>query len=346
MNHIIPTNTKFAFTTRRVNHSDIANIEADFTKAASGDLVLAQVHRIGSHKRIQLASGRNSELHVGDPVVLCCGARYAPDQFEGIAVVENEQCDMLAAGGVIGQMREKHGVMKHPTQLRPIGLLTDNCSQVINIQRYALPFQHYSKKMPVIAVTGAAMNSGKTTAAFSLVNGLAKSGLAVAAIKITGTGAFGDFNAFLDAGAFSVTDFTDAGMVTTYKQPTQRILKGAESLLANAQALGADVAVVELGDGVLQEETANILSTPLFNSWLQGVMFAAPDALSALAGTDYLAKMRLPLIAISGLLTRSPLLCKEFAKFSETRVLDKNELADKETALALLHNQQTLRNVA
>ena len=48
----------------------------------------------------------------------------------------------------------------------------------------------------------------------------------VAALKATGTGAFGDFNAYTDAGAGYVADFTDVGMVSTYRQPLSRIEAG------------------------------------------------------------------------------------------------------------------------
>lgn len=334
--YTVPAQAKWAFTTRRVNHGDVKGLIENTSLANSGDLVVAEVLEIGSHKRVQLARGRNSDLHVGDIVVLCCGARYAPDQFEGLAEVPFEQADLLAGGGVIGKMRQSHGRMRKPTQLKPLGLLVGENGMVLNIDDYKVPeFTEYPS-IPVVAVTGTAMNSGKTTSAFSLVSGLCRAGNKVAAIKVTGTGAFGDFNAFLDAGADLVLDFTDAGMVTTYKQSLDRILHGALSLINVAQNAGADVVVVELGDGILQKEAWSLLICEAFKNLLSGIIFAAPDALSAIAGVDFMQEAALKLTAVSGLLTRSPLLCEEYSRFKDVPVLSKAQLSNAEIAAQLL----------
>ena len=62
-------------------------VDTDFAVARPGDLVLAHVEKIGQHRRVQLSSGRPSLIFPGDAVVLACGARYAPDQFEGLAEI-------------------------------------------------------------------------------------------------------------------------------------------------------------------------------------------------------------------------------------------------------------------
>jgi hypothetical protein len=95
---------KWAFSTRRVNRSDIQGHVTDVASAKAGDLILGRVVSIGQHPRIQLTSGRPSKLYPGDLVVLPCGARYAPDQFEGLAEIDPEGCDMLAGGGCLGRM--------------------------------------------------------------------------------------------------------------------------------------------------------------------------------------------------------------------------------------------------
>ena len=341
---VMPKQVKWAFTTRRVNQEDVKALIEDTSLASSGDLVLAEIIQVGSHKRIQLASGRNSESHVGDLVVLCCGARYAPDQFEGIARVDMNKADLLAGGGVIGTKRKSHGRMSQPTQLKPLGLLADANGKVLNINQYKVKCMDEQPSIPIIAVTGTAMNSGKTTTAYSLVNGLHKSGKKVAAIKVTGTGAFGDFNAFIDAGAECVLDFTDAGMVTTYQQPIDRILSGSIDLFNKAKELGADVVVVELGDGILQDEAWQLLTNSTFRELISGIIFAAPDALSAIAGVDFIQNANLKLIAVSGLLTRSPLLCQEYHRFQEVPLWGKQDLSSK--AMQLLDSATDISLVA
>lgn len=346
-NTVIPQNAKWAFTTRNVDKNQVAKINPAVNQAKSGDLVLVKILSIGSHKRIQLANGRVSESHIGDTVVLCCGDRYAPDQFEGVASIQAESADLLAGGGIVGTMQHSHNRMSEPTQLMPLGLLTYANDTTINIQHFALPELPSNPvfSVPVVAITGTAMNSGKTTAAFSLVNGLKQGGHTVAAIKITGTGAFGDFNAFLDAGADVVLDFTDAGMATTYKQPIERIIKGAMALFAHAINQGCDVIVVELGDGILQNETWQVLQHPEFRSILSGVIFAAPDALSAISGYDMLKATALPLLGISGLISCSPLLCGEYKKMRTATIFSKQELTNPEFACQLIishHNQSAV----
>ena len=239
----VPVGTKWSFTTRRVRRADVAGILADVGQAVSGDLVLGEIDQIGQHKKVQLADGRYSDSYPGDTVVLACGDRYAPDQFEAVAKLDADGADLVAGGGLVGHMRHAHARMARPTRIKPIGLLIDENRAVINVERYALPQKVAARKIAAIGVVGTAMNAGKTTAAASLAHGLGQAGYRVAAIKVTGTGAFGDFNAFVDAGAPVVADFTDAGMASTYRQPLHRIERGFNALLAHAVTPHATAAV-------------------------------------------------------------------------------------------------------
>ncbi len=225
---------KWAFATRRVPREHAVCLSEALADAISGDLVLGRVERIGSQKRIQLAEGRNSTLYEGDLVVLACGNRYAPDQFEGLAELDPNGADLLAGGGVLGRMRHRHARMSAPTRMVPLGLVANKSGEVINLADYALQPAPRPEGLTVICAVGASMNSGKTTAVASLAHGLTRAGHWVAAIKATGTGAFGDFNAFVDTGANYVADFIDAGMVSTYRQPPDRIESGLNTLLAHA----------------------------------------------------------------------------------------------------------------
>ena len=122
MKHSAISTAKWAFTTRRVARTDAVSLGQDFDNAISGDLILAEVVSLGSHKKLQLASGRAATLYVGDLVVLCAGDRYAPDQFEGVCEFDAEQADMIAGGGLIGRMRQKNDRIAMPTQLKPLGI--------------------------------------------------------------------------------------------------------------------------------------------------------------------------------------------------------------------------------
>ncbi|MEM7060150.1 MAG: DUF1611 domain-containing protein [Pseudomonadota bacterium] len=328
------THAKWAFTTRRVAREAALGLCRDLTAAKAGDLVLGRVERIGSHTRLQLASGRPSELYAGDLVVVSCGARYAPDQFEGLAELSVSGSDLLAGGGVLGRMRSRNGKMAAPTRIRPIGLLTGADGGPINLAQYAIP-ERPRPAIPVIGAIGASMNSGKTTAVASLVHGLVRAGHRVAAIKATGTGAFGDYNAYVDAGAHHVADFVDAGMVSTYLEPIARISKATDALLAGAATEGCDIAVVELADGVLQKETAALIADRAYRARFSGFLLAVPDALAAAGGVANLAKIGIRPLALTGLITQSPMATTEAEAATGYDMASREKLRDPAFATVL-----------
>ncbi len=339
---------KWAFSTRRVNKKDAVNINRDVETAKSGDLVLGRIQRIGSHKRIQLPDGRPSTLYQGDLIVATCGARYASDQFEGVAEISSQGTDLLAGGGCLGKMRVRNSKMKRPTRVSPIGLLTDKTGATLNLERYGLPPTIAAHGVYVVAMVGASMNSGKTQAVASLVHGFKKAGLRVAALKLTGTGAFGDFNAYVDAGADYTADFTDTGMVSTYQQPLQRIHAALDTLLSTSANHGCNVAVVEIADGVLQQEAAALLRSPRFRKQLNALLYAVPDSLSALGGCHNLAQIGITPTAITGLISSSPLNVQEAELATGIPVLSREALRDPAQASSLFHCklQQDMRRLA
>ena len=333
----VPAETKWAFTTRRVNREHVAGFSTAFEHAVSGDLILVQVVRISSHKRAQLASGRPSELSEGDYIVACVGDRYAPDQFEGRGVIDAEKCDLLAGGGIVGKMNLSHAKMPPPTRVKPIGLLTDENGDTINIASYGLKEGIAPQDLTVICVVGSSMNAGKTTATASLAHGLTKAGYKVAGIKATGTGAFGDYNAMLDAGLHYVADFTDAGMATTYLQPIESIERGLAALLNDAKQKGAEIAVVELADGIYQKETAELLEqSEALRSVVNGVIFACGDAVSAVGGVRHLRAIGYDPIAVSGMVSMSPLAVSEAEAMTGAKIYSREELKAFEFAQSIV----------
>lgn len=316
---------KWAFTTRRVRRADVRTLSADCTKAKVGDLILCEITEIGQHKNIQLAERRLSASYPGDLVVLCLGDRYAPDQFLARAVVEGDRLDLVAGGGIAGRVEAAHSAMSRPTQLRPLGLLTGACGRVLNVADYALPTLPANDRVTVLGVFGASMNAGKTTAATSLAHGLIRAGYATAGVKATGTGAFGDFNKFEDGGAPAL-DFTDVGMASTFRMPLSQIETGFDTLVATAAARGAKVVVVEIADGVFQNETRDILQSSRIRDRLDGLLFAAPDALSAMGGVTVLNRLGLSPFALSGMVSCSPLATAEAEAATGVPVLTRQDL--------------------
>lgn len=303
---------KTAYNTRRVDiHAATHLLRGDISPRA-GDLVLAQIEHIGQHTRIELATGRRAHLHVGDEIVVCYGARYAPDQFEAYVPRDLSTCSLVAAGGVAARFESKHSRMKNPTTITPIGLLADRDGRRLNIEDWALPMVTSVIRQPhIIAVLGTAMNAGKTTTAAGLVRGYKLKGQRVGAAKITGTGAGGDRWAMIDAGADLVLDFTDAGVPSTFGVDIATVEHIFVQLINHLAADGAEVIVLEVADGLFQGESAALIESRIFKELVDDIVFAAGDALGACAGVSHLHDRGLPVAGVSGALTASPLATRE-----------------------------------
>ncbi len=319
---------KPSFATRRIPAGDIAAIDMAATDLMPGDVVLARVDEIGQHKRIERPDGRRAILIEGDEILIVCGARYAPDQFEAACPTSLGPADLVAAGGIAGIELVRHERMDPATKITLLGTVLNAHGKRLNLADYAVAAAQPAGNVPVIAVVGTSMNAGKTHTVASIVQGLAQMGTRVAALKVTGTGAGGDLWLQKDVGASVVMDFTDAGFGTTYRVPVDEIETGADRLMAAAEAQGAEVIVVEVADGLRQQETAALMQSPRFSARLHGVVFAAGDAMGAEAGVAWLQKAGHDVRAISGLLTRSPLAIREAEAAGSTPVLTPEQLRD------------------
>ncbi|GEC03610.1 DUF1611 domain-containing protein [Streptomyces spinoverrucosus] len=307
----------------------------------AGDLVLCRVTGIGQHKFLGQAHGKRNRLFVGDTIVVAYGARYAPDQFEAEVPGDLGPCDLVAGGGIAGRVVSSHSKMNPPTRLEPLGLVTDEHGEVISLAhlaRLVVPVQ--APRPRTIAVLGTSMNAGKTTVAAALIRGLGLAGLRVGAAKVTGTGAPGDPTLMADAGAARVIDFTDLGFATTYQLPMPqviRILRGAITDLTSHQT---DAIVLEVADGILQRETAALMRTPEFRADVDAIVFAAGDSVSAVAGVRLLRDEHLPVVALSGVLTASPLAMAEAVAGVDIPVHETAALSDPSVAAQLLADAQ------
>ena len=304
--------TKIAFTLRRVNLSAGSQLISGRATPKAGDIVLARVEQLNQHKSLQLTDGRRSRLFLGDEILVCFGNRYAPDQYEAYVPESLGRCHLVAGGGIAASVSTKSGMVGTATAINVLGILADGHGSALNIADFALPqLPHRISPQPVIAVAGTSMNAGKTETVISLVKGLVRNGFKVGTAKVTGTGAGGDMWAAVDSGATRALDFTDAGMPSTYHTPIAQVEQGALNLIAHLNESNVDVIVLELADGLFQTETAALLTSPAFMEQVDGIIFAAGDAMGAVAGVHWLERHGLPVIGVSGLLTRSPLAIRE-----------------------------------
>lgn len=319
---------KAAYSTRRVAIGDIATLVTGEVRPEAGDVVLATVKQIGHHTGLELRDGRKAALFPGDEILVVYGNRYAPDQFEAEVCDDLGECDLVAAGGVAACVMSRHERTRKATRIVPVGLAGDAHGRPINLRGYALPPIIHPKTAEVYAVFGSAMNAGKTTTAVSVIRGLRAAGRRVAAAKVTGTGAGGDFWVMNDAGADPVLDFTAAGLVSTYKVGETELLRTLSTLTGHAMRAGVDALVLEVADGLYQHETALLARSAEFQGLVDGVFFAARDALGAAAGVDRLARQGFDVLALSGTMTQSPLAVQEATEATGLPVLTPADLAE------------------
>ena len=155
------------------------------------------------------------------------------------------------------------------------------------------------------------MDSGKTFTAMSLIVGLRHQGARVAGIKLTGTAAGTDRWNMLDAGACAAFDFVDGGLPSTYLCSLEQLLGLYDLLVGHASFHNADWVVVEIADGLLQSETAALLQSPSFTSDVDAWVFATGDPIGAAGGISILQDWGITPIALSGLVSMSPLCIRE-----------------------------------
>ena len=329
---------KRAYTTRHFALSELRSLCTDpAARPLPGDLVLARVERIGKHGALELTNSRRSTLFVGDEVLVAYAERYAPDQFEAHVPDSLAPCHLAASGGVAATVVSRRAGVSAPTELCPLGLVLGADGQRLNLRHKALPAASGLGPRPLtLASLGTSMNAGKTTSAAHLIHGLVQSGLRVGAAKITGTGSGNDPGLLRDAGALEVLDFTDCGHASTAGLDIETLLGILHTVQARMQAHAVDVLVLEVADGLLQRETAMLLRSPPFRQRVDGCLFSSGDAMGAVAGARWLLDHDLPLLALSGAMTRSPLAAREAADATGLSVLGLEQLRDGATVGELL----------
>ncbi|MFJ3403380.1 DUF1611 domain-containing protein [Promicromonospora sp. NPDC090134] len=315
-----------------------------------GDVVLARVVTIGQHRRLESPVSRRQILFEGDEIVVAYGSRYAADQFLAVLPEDLGPCHLAAAGGLASRVVDQHAAVKDATVIEPIGLLTTSgvgggasvvatSGTVVNLAAYAPhpvraagSLSGNAARVPVIAVIGTSMNSGKSTTLACLAHGLTAAGLTVHAGKATGTGAGNDAHHFVDAGASHVLDFTDFGLPSTFGLPfedVRDVFATMADVLASPVRPGAPapgVVLIEIADGVYQGETGRLLVDDAFRSVVDRVVFAAGDALGASGGVAALRALGAEPSVVSGVLTASPLATAEARRALDVDVVPTYDL--------------------
>jgi hypothetical protein len=211
------------------------------------------------YNTIELTSGRMAEVKKGDVVVGALGHRKALFGYSGHlpqALKPGDIVQLLNLGGVIGvcdSINPSHG---EPFDCRVLGVVLD--FPYLG-QRVGIPARVSNSPLqidvpvdvrgiPVVAIAGTCMNSGKTAAACAIVSRFRHNGLIVDAFKSTGVALRRDILAMEDAGARHVAMFSDFGIVATTSKNAPALTRNLLNELAEEKP---DAIVFELGDGLI-----------------------------------------------------------------------------------------------
>ncbi len=329
-----------------LRHADTSELSvmAHNLKPKVGDILLAKVMSVGDKDTLQSPDGRNVELHKGDKVLVAYGNRYAVEEYEAMVPEDLGDCHLVSGGGVASRIERQNKAMGEPTVLRPIGMFKGKNGNALNTADFSLGNNGFNlrERPPVILVIGTGMDAGKTTTASALIKGMSRAGYKPGFGKITGTGLSSDIHKPFDAGAIAGCDFVDMGYPSTYRLPTQDIERIMSGVITNLSLNGSDFIVMEVADGVLQEDNRKLLTSENFRKNIDGVVLAADSGLSALYATQKLDEYGYRVMAVSGRMTMAPLTADEYnAEVPKAirpilGVKDKEQLEMKKTALSIV----------
>ena len=281
-------------------HNDLAK-ELRLSKdipCEEGVLVAAKVLNSKSrYNQLELTSGRMATVNQGDVIVGALGHRKALRGYSGHlprSLKPGDRIQILNIGGVLGVCDSANPDVGAPFDCEVLGTVL---SFPYLGERIGVPARAGNdtldedgildtNSVPVIALAGTCMDSGKTAAACAIVSRLRHLGFDVAACKATGVSLRRDVLAMEDAGASSSMIFSDFGIVTTTAKNGPELTR---ALLTGLAKKKPDVIVLELGDGLLGAYGVGaILSDKAIREALTVVVLCANDPVSAWGGVQLL----------------------------------------------------------
>lgn len=310
---------KYTLITRNLKKSISGFREINGIAPQVGDVVLAEVVSIGRHKQLEGTTGHRLRLYPGDLICGAFGNRYAADHYEGYVSKPSEPVHILSNSGVFGTVSSKNRKMSKPTEIRLLGCALDTEGNMVNTLDHRIEAVSVASSMQPILIlsVGTGMNSGKTTAAATCIHDFTSQGLTVRAGKITGTANSHDPIEMVSAGADEpIIDFADAGYPSTFLCSQEELIDIYETIYSNLAQSNPDVIVLEIADGLLQQETTMLLDSPVLRNRVDMLVLSAPDALAAIFGIKYLEDRGYNVDAVTGLITSSPLNSREFTAAS------------------------------
>ncbi len=249
------------------------------------------------YNQLELTSGRMATVNQGDVVVGALGHRKALLGYSGhlpTALDVGDTIQLLNIGGVLGMCDSANPDVGLPFDCEVLGTVLHfpYLGERIGVparageQTFDGDATLNTNGVPVIALAGTCMDSGKTAAACAIVGRLRHRGFHVAACKATGVSLRRDILAMEDAGATETMIFSDLGIVTTTAENGPALTRALLTTLAGHRP---DVIVLELGDGLLGAYGVEaILSDASIRDAFTAVVLCANDPVAAWGGARIL----------------------------------------------------------
>ncbi|WP_103029673.1 hypothetical protein [Salinibacter altiplanensis] len=241
------------------------------------------------YDEVECSDGVFRHLRTGDVLVGTLGGRQALKGYSGRVprhIAPGDTLNVLNLGGLIGECTAAHPNLGPALPVEVLGAVMverDGQWTHARIQEDALEMVHrLESSVPLVTVSGTAMDTGKTEAACRVVEGLAGAGLKVGAAKLTGASLMRDVRRMREHGAGAVATFTDAGIACTVEDAITPIAKGVIHHLNATEDL--DVIVAEMGDGFVGYYGVDDLMTDMeLQSFIEAHVVAATDLAGAWA---------------------------------------------------------------
>jgi hypothetical protein len=173
------------------------------------------------------------------------------------------------------------------------------------------------------------MSTGKTTVMRKILRAMATRGVRVAGCKLTGSASPRDLYEMKATGAVLATDFSDYGFPSTYGESLDELIRLMDQMGSACGRAGAEIAMIEIADGLMQPETRMLLESAEIRRRVRGVVVAATCSSSLLFATEFLGKLGHEVWAASGLITNSPLFVREFTERSPIPVVSSRGSANR-----------------
>lgn len=275
----------------------------------AGDVVAVRVLTDNAtYNMLELPTGRLAKVNPGDMVVGVLGRRRALKGFVGDVperVSAGDELHLLNLGGVIGKCSGHHSSLNDAIKVEVVGLVCDPEGSVKNIGDVALPLREtLGPTAPLVVIAGTCMNSGKTYAATEIIQLATRSGLRVAAAKLSGIACLRDALNMADHGAIATASFLDCGLPSTVDAGD--LAPVAKAIISRLNESAPDLIVIELGDGILGGYSVeSVFDDAEFRNAMAALVFCASDYVGAWGGIELFRRRGIRIDLIAGSVTDS-----------------------------------------